>query len=692
MTTQLPDAVATGPTTAAPVAHTAVVDDASGPGRLAAVPVPLLLVAGAGLVALAVAGRVLGWTGEQPGAATMTATMAAAFVPLGVFITRHLPGHPLGRLMTLAGLAAAVNALAVSWSAVLAAAWLSQWSWWVPWALVPVLLLRFPDGRLPSARWRPLAGTLVAAGGLGAIALAAAAALAPRTLLTDPDLTGPLPPAAHALLLVAGAAGAVLLLATLGVVAALLVRWRRATPLERGQLVCLVPAAALLAVGLTLTSWTDVPLADAWVPAVVALPLGLTFAVLRYRFADLDLYVHRGSVWVVLTALAVAVYAGTVTVVSAALVGGGSPWADTPWVSLLGAGAVAALLHPAERLAQRGVSRLLYGRRDEPYAVVTELGRHLGDVPDPLAVLPLVTASVVDGLRVPYAAIRLTAADGTTAIAAEHGRWRAPERFALVAHGEPVGELLVAPRRAGAGFTGAETRLLRDLARQAAPAVEACRSAVALAPARDRLVLAREEERRRLRRDLHDGVASALVGTRMLAEAVRRSVPADGPAPPLLAALASDLETCSVEVRALIDGLRPAALDDGLGPALAALVDRLGEGAGAPAVSLTVDGDLATLPAAVEVVAYRVVTEALTNVVKHARAASAHVTARRDARHLELRITDDGVGLSAVSSATGSGVGLASMRERVDELGGLCTITAPTSGGTRVVLLLPVDG
>lgn len=661
---------------------------AAGRRRLADVPVPVLIGVGAGLVALVVAGRLLGRTGPTPGAATMTATMAAAFTPLGVFVARRLPGHPLGLLMLVAGLAAAVNAVAVAWSALLAAAWLSQWTWWVPWALVPVLLLLFPDGRLPSPRWRPLAVVLAGAAVTGGAALAAAATIRPRTLLTDID--APLPASAHALLLVVAGAGVVLLLANLGVLAALLARWRAAPPLLRRQLVCLLPAGALLGVGLLLAAATEVP--EPWLPAVVALPLGLTVAVLRYRFADLDLYVHRGSVWIVLTALAVAVYAAAVTVVSGTISLGGTAGRDSPWVSLVAAGAVAALLRPAERWAQRAVSRLLYGRRDEPYAVVTELGRHLVAVRDPLAVLPRIAATVVDGLRVPYAAIRLTAADGTTSTVAEEGRWSGPpERFALVAHGEPVGELLVTPRRAGGGFTGAETRLLHDLAGQAAPAVEACRSAVALARARDRLVLAREEERRRLRRDLHDGVASALVGTWMMAEVVRRSVPADGPAPPLLAALAADLETCSAEVRSLIDGLRPAALDHGLAPALAALVDRFGEGDGAPETSLRVDGDLAELPAAVEVVAYRVVAEALTNVVKHARARASRVELRRDERHLELVVADDGVGLGAAGPAAGGGVGLTSIRERVEELGGRCTITSGTAGaGTRVELLLPV--
>ena len=110
-------------------------------------PLPVLFGVGAAIGSATVAGRLLGQTDATPGTATMTATMAVAFTPLGCFVTRRLPRHPLGALMLLAGLAAALNAPAVSWSTLLVAAWLSQWTWWVPWALVPVLLLLFLDGQ-----------------------------------------------------------------------------------------------------------------------------------------------------------------------------------------------------------------------------------------------------------------------------------------------------------------------------------------------------------------------------------------------------------------------------------------------------------------------------------------------------------------------------------------------------------------
>jgi signal transduction histidine kinase len=403
--------------------------------------------------------------------------------------------------------------------------------------------------------------------------------------------------------------------------------------------------------------------------------------VVAYRFEDLDLYVHRGVVWLVLTVLAVVVYAGAVTALGNAFSGLGGT------VPLIAGAAVAAVLAPAYRLTQRGVSRLLYGRRDEPYAVMSSVGRRARAAGDPLAVLPEITTAVVDGLRVPYAAVQVITDDGRPVTAAEAGRWAGePERFPMVAHGRPVGELLAAARRPGERFTAGETALLRDLADQAALAAEAGRSAVALQQARDRLVLAREEERRRLRRDLHDGVGSALAGARMLTEVVRRTV-SDEAAGALLATLAADLEACSGEVRELIDGLRPAALDRGLAPALTDLVGRYADRV---PVALGTDGLDDDLPAAVEVATYRVVAEALTNVAKHAHAHHAEVTVRRDARHLEVRVYDDGVGFGAGDPAPGTGVGLTSIRSRADELGGRCTIRSGASG-TTVELLLPLQ-
>ena len=644
--------------------------------RLADLPVPVLGAIGFAVVLLGVGGVLTGHTASDANPAAMPVALAAGFTPLGVFVLRRRPGHPVGRLMLAAGLVASIAALSVAWSTWIPAAWLSQWAWWPPLGAVPILLLLVPDGRLPSPRWWPLAVALVGAAGIATAALVAAAIGEPTTLLSDAEQAPG--PVVRLLLDIALLAWIATAAASLGVLAALVVRWRAAGPLERGQLACLLPVLVLLGVAVAL-DWVDVPYG--WVPAAVGLPLGLTLAVLLYRFEDLDLYVHRGVVWLVLTSGAVVVYAATVTVLGRVFTGLGGA------VPLLAAAAVAAVLAPAHWLAQRAVGRLLYGRRDEPYAVMSTVGRRARAAGDPLAVLPEIATAVVDGLRVPYAAVRVTADDGHPTTAAEHGRWAGePARFPMVAHGRPVGELLAAPRRPGERFTAGETALLRDLADQAALAAEAGRSAVDLQRARDRLVLAREEERRRLRRDLHDGVGSALAGARMLTDVVRRTV-VDDAAGALLATLAADLEACSAEVRELIDGLRPAALDRGLEPALTDLVERFADRV---PVALGTDGLDGELPAAVEVVTYRVVAEALTNVAKHAHARSAAVTVRRDARHLEVRVSDDGVGFGGADPGPGTGVGLTSIRSRADELGGRCAIRSGMTG-TTVELLLPLQ-
>jgi two-component system, NarL family, sensor kinase len=377
--------------------------------RLLTLRVPVLLALGAALAAAAAAGPLVAAPPPSPGA-EMPVVLALSFIPLAVLVLRRLPGHPVGRLMLLVGGLAYLAAAAVAWSAFLPAAWLSRWLWLPAVLTIPIVLLLLPDGTLPSPRWRPL---LVLAAGAGTVLTAAVAAAAAGIVVSG--------------------------LAAVGVVAALALRWRRADPTVRRQLECLLPAGVLLVLGVVLDIAT-VPYA--WLPAVVALPMGLTFAVLRGRLHDLDLHIHRGTVWAVLTGFVVATYVGVATLAGATVAEPGSPTQ-----SVIAAAVVAALLLPAQWVAQRGVRRLLYGRRDEPYAVLTELGRTLEAVRDPLDVLPRIAASVAATLRVPYAALRVVDEDGESGTVAEHGRWAGePESFPMVAHGAVVGELLVAPR------------------------------------------------------------------------------------------------------------------------------------------------------------------------------------------------------------------------------------------------------
>ena len=232
-------------------------------------------------------------------------------------------------------------------------------------------------------------------------------------------------------------------------------------------------------------------------------------------------------------------------------------------------------------------------------------------------------------------------------------------------------------------------RLLDDLARQAGIAVHAVGLHAELQRARARLVAAREEERRRLRRDLHDGLGPALAAQTLKVGAARSLLRRDPDAADArLAELEGDLADALADVRRLVYNLRPPALDE-LGLA-AAIRQAASDYAGGPdGTRIWVDAPerLPPLPAAVEVAAYRIVQEALTNVVRHARARECLVTLRLATGALEVEVVDDGAGLPAPHR---SGVGLSSMQERAAELGGSCSIAAQPAGGTRVLARLPL--
>ena len=207
---------------------------------------------------------------------------------------------------------------------------------------------------------------------------------------------------------------------------------------------------------------------------------------------------------------------------------------------------------------------------------------------------------------------------------------------------------------------------------------------------REQLVLAREEERRRLRRDLHDGLGPQLAGLALKLETLRNRLNGDPLADSLLADLAKQTQNATADIRHLVYELRPPTLDEfGLALALRESVAQFTQ-QGCNGVSITFDApeSLPALPAAVEVAVYRITQEALTNVIRHAEAHNCHINLRLDesAGLLCLDIQDDGKGLSTKRRA---GVGLNSMSERAEELGGMLTVTSLTTGGTLLSTRLP---
>lgn len=399
------------------------------------------------------------------------------------------------------------------------------------------------------------------------------------------------------------------------------------------------------------------------------------------RLLRTDMLVRRSLVYGGLTAGIVAIYAVSVILLGTVLPGEG-PYA----VTLLATGAAALIALPLRDRLQRGVNRLLYGDRHEPHRAIERLGRRLEASLEPDTVLPMVAATVAESLRLPYAAIELRH-DGDVSVAAAHGVARgALERIPLAHRGEEIGWLVLAPRGTGEAFSPADRELLAELARQAGAAAYAVRLTADLRRSRQQLVSAREEERRRLRRELHDGVGPALAGSLMTLEAARGRATNDPLAMErVLGDLAEQTRRAIDDVRRVASDLRPPALDQlGLAGALRQDAERLATPGAA--VDASAEGSLVGLPAAVEVAAYRIGLEALTNVSRHAGASRVELLLRRTPNALVLTVRDDGRG----SAGDGTpGVGLSSMRERAEELGGSLEVVATPGAGTRVTARLP---
>ncbi len=418
--------------------------------------------------------------------------------------------------------------------------------------------------------------------------------------------------------------------------------------------------------------------------ALLLIPLSIGIAMLRYHLFDIDILINRTLVYGTLTASVVGIYILVVGYLGALFRTSGNLA-----ISVLATGLVALLFQPLRHRLQRGVNRLMYGERDDPYAVLVRLGQHLEATLAPEAVLPTIVETIKESLKLPYAAISLKQGDAFAVVAASGIPVNDALRLPLVYQNETVGQLLLAPRAPGETFSPADRRLLDDLAREAGVAVHAVRLTIDLQRSRERLVTTREEERRRLRRDLHDGLGPTLASLAQRLDTARILVPRDPDAAvALLGDLKAQVKATIVDIRQLVYALRPPALDElGLVSAILEHATHYNESSGLR-VSIEAPDRLPLLPAAVEVAAYRIVLEALTNVVRHAHARTCRIRLDiTEAQTLCLEITDDGGGLPADYHA---GVGLTAMRERAVELGGECRIEPGATRGTRVWARLPL--
>jgi signal transduction histidine kinase len=612
---------------------------------------------------------------------------ALAFGGTGVWLTWTQPRQPIGWVSLGVGSAAALSLGASEWglwaldrgvSATSAGLviWFGNWVWVasiVPVASVVPLLV--PDGHLPSPRWRPV----LAAGVVAVLAAAASFAFVPYDATTpelaEAGLSNPAyvaalsTPAVRALLTLLTVLGSVL------AVAGLVTRWRRSTGVVRQQLkwvllgvaTAVVLFAAGFALGPTVTALAMLPV-----------PLGILVAVLRYGLWDVDVVISRSLVYAALMACVVGVYVAVVALLGGLL-------GRTTGAPIVATALVAVAVEPLHRRLRALVNRLVHGTAEDPLTALAGLGGRLAAAQDPTTVgeqlLPQLAAATARSLHLPHVGVLL--ADGTVV---EHGD-RGPllEELPLRYAGTHVGSLAVTPR--GAEVDRRTRERLTRLADQVAVAAHSVLLANALRSSREETVSAREEERRRLYRDLHDGLGPALAALALNVEVARDSLEAEPERTAVLLDRALPRLKATVdEVRAVVHGLRPPAVDE-LG--LAGAVRELAAGFVRPDLSVRVeaDSDMSGLPAATEVATYRIVAEALNNVSRHSGANQVVVSMVRYGDEVHVSVEDDGRGLLPGAVP---GLGLASMTGRAEEAGGRLGVGPGAEGrGTSVRAVLP---
>jgi two-component system NarL family sensor kinase len=627
--------------------------------------------------------------------------LTLTYAMVGALVAIRQPRNPIGWIFTAVGFLFGMSFLAKAYTildaytlqflpGVQVAVWLNMWLW-IPATLLPLtfVLLLFPDGQLPSPRWWPIR----VASTLAIVTYLLSVALHPRPPITPIPELNPygLPNAGPWLNALGWIAGPLILLGVFGSMAALIARFRRARGLEREQLKWLAYAAVMgIAVNVGINLWSssnpsssvayEISLNGISL-ALIAIALAAGVAILRYRLYDINLTLVYGA----LTAAIAALYGLVVGGLGVLLQARGSLA-----LSLLAVVVTAIAAQPVRDRLQRAVNHLMYGDRDDPYAVLSRLGQRLETTLAAEAVLPTIVETVAQALRLPYAAIQVQQGEALHTVVEHGSRSGEPLWLPLTYQGAPVGQLVLSPRAPGEVFSAADRRLLDDLARQAGVAAHAVGLTTALQRSRERLVAAREEERRRLRRDLHDGLGPQLASLSLNLEMLRNRLGHDPAAQALLEQLVVRTQAAVADIRRLVYALRPPALDElGLVQALRETMAQYRQPSlNGLRLSLEAPEELPPLPAAVEVAAYRIAQEALTNVVRHADGSQCVLRLALDPAGgwLCLEVQDDGRGLPPLAAR---GVGLASMRERADELGGQCTVETAQPRGTLVRARLP---
>ncbi|WP_214105046.1 sensor histidine kinase [Acrocarpospora catenulata] len=638
------------------------------------------------LCAAAVAGGVV-LTLQVPGAdlayLSLDVVVGLTYPLIGALIVTRLPKHPVGWLFCVGGAGMALQALAGGyaaygeprgWPGTDFSAWTINWVFFTGFGPLLLLPLLLPDGRLPSPRWRPV--IIVLAGGMAVLELLLM--FRDRVWVWGRERPNPIGFVPTELAAVVFAA----VIVVLGVagVAALAVRLKKADPDgdQRRRLIPVFGAAAAIAAALVAdSSMPPESPVGVWLMGVALplLPAATAISIFRYRLFEIEVLIRRTVVYALVTAVLLAVYVGVVATAHELFRLG-----EGALEPVLGTAVVAIAFAPVRDLAQRAVGRLLFGNRSDPAAALSRLGQRLEASADPTRLLDGAADTIARTLRLP--AVAVLAADGAPlsvvgAVPVDG------VRLPLMAGGRREGELLAAPRSPGEALSRADLAVLDDLARHLAVAVAAVRLTREVQASREGLVIAREEERWRLRRDLHDGLGPGLAAIGVRLDLIEAKAPEALREP--LADVRELTQGLMGHVRRIVHDLRPPALDE-LGLA-GALEDLALDAEGSPEIAVSSPDRLPELPAAVEVAAYRIAQEALANALRHAEASRIEILVQAGPRRLVLQVRDDGRGLP---EPLVEGVGSGSMRERAAELGGTLERRSPRGDGTVVTAVLPL--
>ncbi|MGJ7909921.1 histidine kinase [Neobacillus sp. LXY-1] len=433
---------------------------------------------------------------------------------------------------------------------------------------------------------------------------------------------------------------------------------------------------------------------------VAIIPLTLSFAVMRHRLWEIDPLVNRTIVYGLLSLSVILLYSFLVMYFSSLF-----KTDHSYLVSFVATAIVAVVFSPLKERLQRIVNRFLKGRHDDPYSILQELGEQLIKPIAPEQMLDVVIETIQNALRLPYTSITV-GINGKETIVIEAGKLKFDlHSFPIVHGGEELGTLHLSSRSAGEAFSPEDDKLIEVLLRQTGPILQNAKMTLGmkllakdLQASREKLVVAREEERLTIRRNLHDELAPKLMSLAFNVAAAEQYIEKNPvKAKGLLESLRQVIRQTVEEIRTMVHGLRPATLDEfGLLGAIRVRVNEIKNmptimGAEPLQVILHVPDTLPVLPAAVEVAAYRIITESLVNVKRHSKASTCSVFLKITATYAQIEITDNGIGMpEKLKPAANGGIGLTSIRERAMELGGSCEWERVETGGTRVKAMLPL--